>query len=174
VKANHSLPVRAAGVIAVILTGAVTLAGCGGHTSAAAKARASAAATSTVAQAGKTDAQQLFAHCIPSTATGQLALLSSKTARDAVLTCGGVPVGKTPADKAARKTAEACALNGVEHGGKLHGSRQDKEGELLTDVYPCVQKYQAGVAGTPDPSGTATPAATGTAKPKPVPSGTTK
>jgi hypothetical protein len=163
-KAKHPVLLRAGGVSAACLIAALALAGCGGHSKAKAEARASAAATSTVAQAGKTDAKQLFAHCIPSTATGQLALLGSKTARDKVLTCGGVPVGDTPADKAARKTAEACALNGIERGGKLTGSRQDKEGELLTDVYPCVAKYQAGVAGTPDPSASAKPKPSGTAK----------
>lgn len=124
---------------ALAIAAALMLAGCGHHGHAAAMssagARASALATSTAAQAGKKDAKTLLAHCIPSSASGQVALATSASAREAVMKCAGVPKGQ-------RQAAAQCALTRIENGGKLPAGRQAKELALLNDAWPCVQKYQ--------------------------------
>jgi hypothetical protein len=121
---------------------------CGTAHTAAAGARVSAAATSTVARAGETDAKQLLAHCIPASTLTQIQLLEprkGKADREGVMNCMGVPAPD-------RQAAAACALNNVEHGGKLPKGRQAKELALLDDAYPCVKKYQD-AAPSPTASG---------------------
>lgn len=126
-------------VLAFAIAAVLALAGCGRNHSAAsaasAEARVSAAATSTAVQAGKQDARALFAHCIPSTPAGQVALVTGSQARQAVMACAGVPKGK-------RVQAAECVLAGIEHGGKLPKGRQARELALLNAAYPCAQKYQ--------------------------------
>lgn len=130
-------------VTAFAAAAVLALAGCGHHrnpaAAASAGARVSAAATSTVAQAGKHDAEALFAHCIPSAAAGQAALVASKQARQDVMACAGVPRGE-------RVQAAECALARIEQAGKLPKGRQARELALLDAAYPCIQRYQAGGA----------------------------
>jgi hypothetical protein len=119
---------------------AMALAGCRGGSQGASGRIATfspAVPTSTVAVTGEKDAKALIQHCIPATALGQLNLARSGPAREAVLSCAGVPKGE-------REAAAACFLGAVEHGGKLPKGRQAKEEALINDAYPCVKKYQGG------------------------------
>jgi hypothetical protein len=122
---------------ALVLAAVLSVAGC--H-SGSAQAHASAIATSSVAQKGKTDARTLFEHCIPQSAIGQVNLLTSKSARQRVYACAGVP-------KEDIKPAAACALSNLEHAGKPPKGRQAKEAWVLDAAYPCAQKYQGKGAG---------------------------
>lgn len=119
---------------ALVVAGALAVAGCGPKTSAAI-AKATASPTSSAVKQGKQDAKALFAHCIPASAAGQAALLTSSTARQNVMQCAGVPKGE-------RKVAAECVLTAVENGGKPPKGRQNEELWLLNAAYPCVQKYQ--------------------------------
>lgn len=129
---------RRDGLAVIVAAGAfaLSLSACHSNSATSASERASALATNSAAQVGKTDAETLIRHCLPSSPIGQIHLATSKNAREALYQCVGVP-------KADRQQAAACALGNLEKVKPPKGA-QAREEWALAAVTPCVQKYQGG------------------------------
>jgi hypothetical protein len=123
------MKIRYAATPLVIGAAAGVLAGC--HSSpTTVKAKASAAATSTTGQQARSDLQTLAKSCpMPS---NQLSVAGWQT----YAKCVGIPKGQWP-------KAGNCIIVAVEHGGKLPSDKATRDQKLISEAFPCVQKYQA-------------------------------